>query len=131
MSDANYQILEVEIKNIQQDMSEFRLELKELKADVKENHRVMTDTITSMKENIAILSVIAEKQDRRIEKQDATLGTMMETLASLNNRGNQPDDNRQWYRLMLERNWKIILWILVVVASYAFGANVEFLQLLK
>ncbi|WP_199614419.1 hypothetical protein [Paenibacillus alkalitolerans] len=110
----------------------FKEEINELKAEQKEQRRLITETITAMKENLIELKILTKNHSDRLDKQDQRLEKMGEDITALKvntQQNNQPQDNDQWFKKMLEGNWRILWVVLLVALSVAFGVKVG--ELLK
>lgn len=104
MSETNVNVLGAEIKNIKEDIQEFKDEVRTHLKEVKETHKVYADTQIIMRENMVKVTTLIEKQDERLNNMEQDLKKARESENS----------NITFLQNMVQQSWK---WLGVIILA--------------
>lgn len=132
-------ILEVKVDNIENDMVEFkhdvRNHLKEIREESKQDRRFFVEAIDQLKTNSIKLSTLMEKITEQVEKQDNKMVKQDETIHEISkdvvylrqsmdaNQTQEEDSDKIWYREIIMQGAKVFMYILLLVLGVALGLN--------
>ncbi|MFD2671798.1 hypothetical protein [Marinicrinis sediminis] len=129
MSDRSYEILQIKIDGIENELSDFKEEVRSQLTEVKHRDETIREVTAALRENVVRLTVIAEKQDEKLdlisENQNHKLDTIKKEIneIKLNLNNSDSSDDNKWYRGMIENSGSFIMKLLVVALSILFGAK--------
>jgi phosphoglycerate-specific signal transduction histidine kinase len=108
--EVKHGVLEVKITNIEK-------ELDEVKLDAKDHRKIYSETIVALRENISRLTVLAEKSDERLARQDKKMDDFHINInQELSNLRQDMTRNTTWYQNFFDNNFgQLVKWLFVVI----------------